>query len=293
MTEPAARDARVELPVRVALPGTPNHAARTVRTDGASASTDSASARSCATSDPTQHRRQQEAGGRDAGDDERAPRAVGSARGAAPNPTVRVTRDASDGQSRLLKPSSCRHRFHETARPRATTSRRPRPGRLRLVQHFVNTTDHEHSRELLRDARRDCAGWLRRERCRGRAAGPAALRRAHDLRDALRELVVTGIAGQALDEAARPRKADGRPRGGRHSVLGRRSRRRARHDRRRGLRRDPRRQLGALQGVPELRLGVLGRVAQPLGGVVLDAALRQPPQGEAAPRRRSVLGLLA
>ena len=47
-----------------------------MRDDGASASTESASARSCATSDPSSTAASRSPGGRDARGDERAPRAV-------------------------------------------------------------------------------------------------------------------------------------------------------------------------------------------------------------------------
>ena len=67
-------------------------------------------------------------------------------------------------------------------------------------------------------------------------------------------------------------------------------RRRARPGRRDRARRDARRELGAAEGVPQLPLVVLRQVAEPLGHVVLDAALRQPhedarvPEAEDAPR---------
>ena len=75
------------------------------------------------------------------------------------------------------------------------------PGRLRLVQQFVNTTDHEHSRDLLATAAA-LEGWLAGEGFEVRPVGPAALRRAHAVRAGLHELVVTGRAGKTLDEAA-------------------------------------------------------------------------------------------
>jgi predicted RNA-binding Zn ribbon-like protein len=75
------------------------------------------------------------------------------------------------------------------------------PGRLRLVQQFVNTTDHEHTRELLATPAA-LEGWLAAEGFVVRSVGPAALRRAHAVRDGLRELVVTGTAGEALEAAA-------------------------------------------------------------------------------------------
>src|SRR6187402_2379606 len=75
------------------------------------------------------------------------------------------------------------------------------PGRLRLVQQFVNTTDHEHTRELLATPAA-LQGWLATEGFEVRSVGLAALRRAHAVRHGLHELVVTGRAGEALDEAA-------------------------------------------------------------------------------------------
>jgi predicted RNA-binding Zn ribbon-like protein len=75
------------------------------------------------------------------------------------------------------------------------------PGRLRLVQQFVNTTDHEHSRELLATPAA-LADWLAAEGLGVRSVGPAALRRAHAVRDGLHELIVTGKAGEALEAAA-------------------------------------------------------------------------------------------
>ena len=75
------------------------------------------------------------------------------------------------------------------------------PGRLRLVQQFVNTTDHEHTRELLATPAA-FQGWLATVGFEVRSVGPAALRRAHAVRHGLHELVVTGRAGEALDEAA-------------------------------------------------------------------------------------------
>jgi predicted RNA-binding Zn ribbon-like protein len=77
------------------------------------------------------------------------------------------------------------------------------PGRLRLVQQFVNTTDHGHTntRELLATPAA-LASWLASEGFEIRPVGPAALRRAHAVRDALHELVVSGRAGEALEAAA-------------------------------------------------------------------------------------------
>ena len=75
------------------------------------------------------------------------------------------------------------------------------PGRLRVVQQFVNTTDHEHTRELLATPAA-LAGWLAAEGFEVGSVDSAALRRAYAVRAGLHELVVTGRAGEALQEAA-------------------------------------------------------------------------------------------
>ena len=75
------------------------------------------------------------------------------------------------------------------------------PDRLRLVQQFVNTTDHEHSRELLATPSA-LAGWLTAEGFDVGAVGPGALRRAHAVRAGLHELVASGRAGEELEAAA-------------------------------------------------------------------------------------------
>jgi predicted RNA-binding Zn ribbon-like protein len=68
------------------------------------------------------------------------------------------------------------------------------PEPLRLVQRFVNTVDRENEREWL-GSPAELEAWLREN---GLAAGrPNArlLRRAHDLREALRELLVANNHG--------------------------------------------------------------------------------------------------
>ena len=71
------------------------------------------------------------------------------------------------------------------------TDREPAPGRLELVQRFVNTVDHEHGREVLTEPVR-----LRRLLVElGLLAGDSAvgendLRRALDVREALRSLAL-------------------------------------------------------------------------------------------------------
>jgi predicted RNA-binding Zn ribbon-like protein len=76
----------------------------------------------------------------------------------------------------------------------------PRP--LRLVQLFLNTADHQHGRELLASPEQ-LRTWFAEHGILVDRAGPAGLRRAHEFRDALRELAATGRATPVLDEAAR------------------------------------------------------------------------------------------
>jgi predicted RNA-binding Zn ribbon-like protein len=82
----------------------------------------------------------------------------------------------------------------------------PAPGRLALVERFVNTVDHEHGREVLSDP-----GKLRGvlDLDRGVRIGAPELRRALAVREALRRLALanTGIpvdadATATLEEAA-------------------------------------------------------------------------------------------
>lgn len=81
--------------------------------------------------------------------------------------------------------------------------REPAPGRLELVQRFVNTVDHEHGREVLwSPARlRDLLvelGLLDR----GVRVGPGDLRRALEVREALRELALANNGGAHARAAA-------------------------------------------------------------------------------------------
>jgi predicted RNA-binding Zn ribbon-like protein len=79
----------------------------------------------------------------------------------------------------------------------------PAPGRLRLVQQFVNTVDHEHGREVLHEP-----AQLRRLLVELGLLGAdepvdaAGLHRAMDVREALRSLALENNAG-AADQAAR------------------------------------------------------------------------------------------
>ncbi len=76
----------------------------------------------------------------------------------------------------------------------------PAPGRLALVERFVNTVDHEHGREMLFSAERlrDVLGLDRSVRI-----GAADLRRALEVREALRSVALENNGG-----AADPRAAD-------------------------------------------------------------------------------------
>jgi predicted RNA-binding Zn ribbon-like protein len=82
----------------------------------------------------------------------------------------------------------------------------PAPGRLALVERFVNTVDHEHGREVLSEPEH-----LHRvlDLDPGARLGPAELRRAHQVREALRGLALanTGVEPDpsvfaTLEEAA-------------------------------------------------------------------------------------------
>jgi predicted RNA-binding Zn ribbon-like protein len=75
----------------------------------------------------------------------------------------------------------------------------PAPGRLALVERFVNTVDHEHGREMLSSPER-----LRDvlELGRGVRIDPADLRRALDVREALRSLALANNGGTADPRAA-------------------------------------------------------------------------------------------
>jgi predicted RNA-binding Zn ribbon-like protein len=75
------------------------------------------------------------------------------------------------------------------------------PEPLRLVQLFVNTTEHEHGLELLGNAD-DLRAWLAARNLPAENVGPAAVRRAHELREALRTLIAEGRVTAPLEEAA-------------------------------------------------------------------------------------------
>jgi predicted RNA-binding Zn ribbon-like protein len=75
------------------------------------------------------------------------------------------------------------------------------PEPLRLVQLFLNTTDHEHGRELLADPAA-LGAWLAERGLDGRGVGRAGVRRAHEVREALRTLVADGRVTPPLEDAA-------------------------------------------------------------------------------------------
>ncbi len=88
--------------------------------------------------------------------------------------------------------------------------RAPAPGRLALVQGFVNTVDREHGPDLL-DEPEGLAAWLERRGLLEPGAGVAAaeLEPARELREALRALLLANNGGldapwarPALEEAA-------------------------------------------------------------------------------------------
>jgi len=75
------------------------------------------------------------------------------------------------------------------------------PGRLRLVQQFLNTTDHEHSRELV-GSTAALRAWLEQAGLSADGAGTSALRRAHAVRGELHDLLEGRVGGEALADAA-------------------------------------------------------------------------------------------
>ncbi|MHB8469547.1 MAG: CGNR zinc finger domain-containing protein [Gaiellaceae bacterium] len=78
--------------------------------------------------------------------------------------------------------------------------REPAPGRLALVQRFVNTVDHEHGREMLSSPDR-LAAVLRALGFDVASAGDGDLVRARAIRAALRTLALVNNGG-GLDAAA-------------------------------------------------------------------------------------------
>ena len=75
------------------------------------------------------------------------------------------------------------------------------PEPLRAVQLFVNTTDHEHSRELL-GTPAELRSFFAELGLDTGPVGAASLARARTFRTELHELLVDGTVGPVLDEAA-------------------------------------------------------------------------------------------
>ena len=150
------------------------------------------------------------------------------------------------------------------------------PAPLREVQVFVNSIDRENGVEWLPE-------WLAENGLE------AQLGRARALRESLRALVVANNAlpletgaVEAFNAAAARLRLE-LDESGRARVGGAEDR--ARPDRRDHARCDARRNLVEAQGVPPLLLVVLRPLAEPLGRVVLDAALRQPRKTRSYRRR--------
>ena len=93
-----------------------------------------------------------------------------------------------------------------TTHPPHDGSREPAPGELRLVQRFVNTLDSEDGLRQVETLREpaDLERWLRDHDLleRGSRIGAAELRRAIELRQALRTLLLANTTGAPLDPKA-------------------------------------------------------------------------------------------
>src|SRR5687768_14761582 len=76
------------------------------------------------------------------------------------------------------------------------------PEPLRLVQLFLNTTDHEHGLELLGVPVQVEAWFAENGLATGRVR-PAGVRRAQSVREALRDYIVRGQESAELADAAR------------------------------------------------------------------------------------------
>ena len=171
------------------------------------------------------------------------------------------------------------------------------------MQMLVNTVDREHGPDLFDDVE-GLVQWLAARGLLEPGAAPDAadLAAARELREALRSLMHANngapedpAARAALDAAAAA--AELRPTfpvEGPELVPGRGGDRgRARPRRRRHVRGDARRPLGADEGVParRLRLGVLRPLEQRERHLVLDGGVRRPRQGRhvlPAPARREL-----
>lgn len=76
------------------------------------------------------------------------------------------------------------------------------PGPLRLVQLYLNTTDHEHGRELFGTPAQVEAWFAEQGLATGRL-GSAGVRRAKAVREALRDFIVNGQESVELADTAR------------------------------------------------------------------------------------------
>src|SRR3954466_7365024 len=187
--------------------------------------------------------------------------------------------------------------------PGDTTPEKTAPAPLRLVQRFVNSVDLENGEDELTTPAGLRDWLLERDLIEaGDTVGAADLRRALDVREGLRALLLAnnGMAPDAelverlppaparAGGAARPRRGAcgraGRVQAGRRAAADSRGKRSRRRDRpadgdRRGLRRAG--QLGPAQGLPPgcLPLGVLRPVQEPLRPMVPDGGVRQHREG--------------
>jgi predicted RNA-binding Zn ribbon-like protein len=76
------------------------------------------------------------------------------------------------------------------------------PEPLRLVQLYLNTTDHEHGRELL-GTPAQVEAWFAEHGFETGRLGPGGVRRARAVREALRDFVTSGRESAELADAAR------------------------------------------------------------------------------------------
>jgi predicted RNA-binding Zn ribbon-like protein len=75
------------------------------------------------------------------------------------------------------------------------------PEPLRLVQLFLNTTDHEHGRELL-GTPDQVRAWLEAHGLDATGVGRASAQRVRDARESVRRLLAAGEADDVLAESA-------------------------------------------------------------------------------------------
>ena len=76
------------------------------------------------------------------------------------------------------------------------------PEPLRFVQLYLNTTDHEHGRELL-GTPAQVEAWFAEHGLETGRLGPGGVRRAQAVREALRDFIVSGHESAELADAAR------------------------------------------------------------------------------------------